>query len=80
MKEFAIDRMDDTVQVHLKLHGDLDLYNAPAFDDALVAVVGHERQANPGHRNGGRAVLAQQRRQGASVAIARQDRGQDVRR
>src|SRR4051794_24456584 len=42
MKEFAIQRLDDTVQVHLRLKGDLDLYNAPAFDDALVAVEGEK--------------------------------------
>jgi anti-anti-sigma factor len=42
MKDFAIERLDDTVQVHLRLKGDLDLYNAPAFDDALVAVEGEK--------------------------------------
>ena len=42
MAEFEIERVDDTVQVHLKLKGDLDLYNAPAFDDALVAVEGEK--------------------------------------
>ena len=42
MKEFEIQRVDDTVQVHLRLKGDLDLYNAPAFDDALVAVEGEK--------------------------------------
>jgi anti-anti-sigma factor len=42
MKDFAIERIDDTVQVHLRLKGDLDLYNAPAFDDALVAVEGEK--------------------------------------
>jgi anti-sigma B factor antagonist len=40
--EFEIERVDDTVQVHLKLRGDLDLYNAPEFDDALVAVEGEK--------------------------------------
>ncbi len=42
MTEFSIERLDDTVQVHLRLKGDLDLYNAPAFDDALVAVEGEK--------------------------------------
>lgn len=42
MKDFELERMDDTVQVHLRLKGDLDLYNAPAFDDALVAVEGEK--------------------------------------
>ena len=42
MTEFGIERLDDTVQVHLRLRGDLDLYNAPAFDDALVAVEGEK--------------------------------------
>jgi anti-anti-sigma factor len=42
MKDFGIERMDDTVQVHLQLRGDLDLYNAPAFDDALVEVEGEK--------------------------------------
>ncbi len=42
MTDFAIERLDDTVQVHLRLKGDLDLYNAPAFDDALVAVEGEK--------------------------------------
>jgi anti-anti-sigma factor len=42
MKEFGIERLDDTVQVHLRLRGDLDLYNAPAFDDALVEVEGEK--------------------------------------
>jgi anti-anti-sigma factor len=42
MKDFAIERLDDTVQVHLRLKGDLDLYNAPEFDDALVAVEGEK--------------------------------------
>src|SRR5919112_652502 len=39
---FSIERIDDTVQVHLKLRGDLDLYTAPEFDDALVAVEGEK--------------------------------------
>ncbi|MEA2467462.1 MAG: anti-sigma factor antagonist [Thermoleophilaceae bacterium] len=39
---FSIERVDDTVQVHLKLRGDLDLYTAPEFDDALVAVEGEK--------------------------------------
>jgi anti-anti-sigma factor len=42
MKDFGIERLDDTVQVHLRLRGDLDLYNAPALDDALVAVEGEK--------------------------------------
>src|SRR3954469_22074723 len=42
MGDFAIERFDDTVQVHLRVKGDLDLYNAPAFDDALVAVEGEK--------------------------------------
>jgi anti-anti-sigma factor len=42
MTEFSIERVDDTVQVHLRLRGDLDLYNAPAFDDALVDVEGEK--------------------------------------
>jgi anti-sigma B factor antagonist len=42
MAEFEIERVDDTVQVHLKLKGDLDLYTAPTFDDALVAVEGEK--------------------------------------
>lgn len=42
MQEFAIERDDDTVQVHLRLRGDLDLYTAPTFDDALVAVEGEK--------------------------------------
>ncbi|MGI8623493.1 MAG: STAS domain-containing protein [Solirubrobacteraceae bacterium] len=42
MTDFAIERADDTVQVHLRLHGDLDLYSAPALDDALVAVEGEK--------------------------------------
>lgn len=42
MQEFAIERDDDTVQVHLRLRGDLDLYSAPSFDDVLVAVEGEK--------------------------------------
>ncbi|HYZ79626.1 MAG TPA: STAS domain-containing protein [Solirubrobacteraceae bacterium] len=42
MPEFEIERLDDTVQVHLKLRGDLDLYTAPEFDDVLVAVEGEK--------------------------------------
>src|SRR3954454_23310099 len=42
MKDFDIKRLDDTVQVHLQLCGDLDLYRAPAFDDALVEVEGEK--------------------------------------
>jgi anti-anti-sigma factor len=42
MKEFGLQRVDDTVQVHLRLTGDLDLYNAPALDDALVEVEGEK--------------------------------------
>jgi anti-anti-sigma factor len=42
MESFSIERVDDTVQVHLKLRGDLDLYTSPQFDDALVAVEGEK--------------------------------------
>ena len=42
MKDFEIERVDETVQVHLRLRGDLDLYRAPAFDDALVEVEGEK--------------------------------------
>src|SRR5215218_4536998 len=42
MESFSIERLDDTVQVHLKLKGDLDLYTSPTFDDALVAVEGEK--------------------------------------
>jgi anti-anti-sigma factor len=42
MPEFELERVDDTTQVHLRLRGDLDLYNAPALDDALVAVEGEK--------------------------------------
>jgi anti-anti-sigma factor len=42
MEPFTIERVDDTVQVHLKLRGDLDLYSSPEFDDALVAVEGEK--------------------------------------
>src|SRR3954447_12656689 len=42
MKDFEIERVDDMVQVHLRLRGDLDLYRAPAFDDALVEVEGEK--------------------------------------
>jgi anti-anti-sigma factor len=42
MRDFALERVDDAVQVHLRLSGDLDLYNAPALDDALVAVEGEK--------------------------------------
>jgi anti-anti-sigma factor len=42
MADFEIKRFDDTVQVHLRLTGELDLYSAPAFDDALVAVEGEK--------------------------------------
>ena len=37
-----MERVDDTLQVVLKLRGDLDLYTAPEFDDALVAVEGEK--------------------------------------
>ncbi len=40
--EFSLERVDDTVQVVLRLRGDLDLYSAPALDDALVAVEGEK--------------------------------------
>jgi anti-anti-sigma factor len=42
MEQFSIERVDDTVQVHLKLRGDLDLYTSPEFDDALVTVEGEK--------------------------------------
>jgi anti-anti-sigma factor len=42
MNDFSITRTDDTVQVHLAIRGDLDLYRAPTFDDALVAVEGEK--------------------------------------
>src|SRR4051794_41021521 len=42
MKDFSITRKDDTVQVHLVIRGDLDLYQAPQFDDALVEVEGEK--------------------------------------
>jgi anti-sigma B factor antagonist len=42
MEEFTIERLDDTTQVQLRLRGDLDLYSAPALDDALVAVEGEK--------------------------------------
>ncbi|MEA2292770.1 MAG: anti-sigma factor antagonist [Solirubrobacteraceae bacterium] len=42
MSDFSITRRDDTVQVHLVIRGDLDLYRAPSFDDALVAVEGEK--------------------------------------
>ena len=42
METFNVERLDDTVQVHLKLRGDLDLYSSPEFDDALVAIEGEK--------------------------------------
>jgi anti-sigma B factor antagonist len=42
MESFSIERLDDTVQVHLKLRGDLDLYTSPELDDALVAIEGEK--------------------------------------
>jgi len=39
---FAVERHDDTTVVRLALRGDLDLYTAPALDDALVAVEGEK--------------------------------------
>jgi anti-anti-sigma factor len=42
MRDFSITRRDDTVQVHLAVTGDLDLYRAPAFDDALVEIEGEK--------------------------------------
>ena len=42
MEPFTVERSDDTVQVHLKLRGDLDLYTSPALDDALVAIEGEK--------------------------------------
>ena len=37
-----MERVDDTVQVHLKLRGDLDLYSSPELDDALVELEGEK--------------------------------------
>ncbi len=42
MREFAIERVDDTVQIQLRLKGDLDLYNAPQLDDVLVEAEGEK--------------------------------------
>jgi anti-sigma B factor antagonist len=42
MPPFELERLDDTVQVHLRLRGDLDLYSSPAFDDALVQIEGEK--------------------------------------
>lgn len=42
MQQFTIDRADDTVQVVLRLKGDLDLYTSPQLDDALVGVEGEK--------------------------------------
>ncbi|MEJ7892513.1 MAG: STAS domain-containing protein [Solirubrobacteraceae bacterium] len=42
MEPFTVERLDDTVQVNLKLRGDLDLYSSPALDDALVAIEGEK--------------------------------------
>jgi anti-sigma B factor antagonist len=39
---FDVQRHDDTTNVRLVLSGDLDLYSAPALDDALVAVEGEK--------------------------------------
>jgi anti-anti-sigma factor len=42
MTDFSITRTDDAVQVQLAVRGDLDLYQAPSFDDALVEVEGEK--------------------------------------
>jgi anti-sigma B factor antagonist len=42
MGTFDVQRHDDTFMVVLTLRGDLDLYSAPAFDDALVALEGEK--------------------------------------
>jgi len=42
MTEFGIERVDEGSQVILRVRGDLDLYRAPAFDDALVEVEGEK--------------------------------------
>jgi anti-sigma B factor antagonist len=42
MARFEVQRHDDTSTVHLALRGDLDLYSAPALDDALVALEGEK--------------------------------------
>ena len=42
MEPFSVERDDDTVQVILRLRGDLDLYSAPALDDALVDIEGEK--------------------------------------
>ena len=42
MEEFSLTRTDDTTQVILALRGDLDLYSAPAFDDAVVEIEGEK--------------------------------------
>lgn len=39
---FDVQRHDDTTNVRLVLAGDLDLYSAPALDDALVGVEGEK--------------------------------------
>lgn len=42
MQEFVLQRHEDTVQIRLVLSGDLDLYSAPTFDDALVTAEGEK--------------------------------------
>jgi anti-sigma B factor antagonist len=42
MVPFEVHRHDDTSTVHLELRGELDLYSAPALDDALVALEGEK--------------------------------------
>jgi anti-anti-sigma factor len=42
VQEFSLQRHEDTTQVRLALRGELDLYSAPAFDDALVAAEGEK--------------------------------------
>ena len=42
MTDFDLTRTEDTTQVVLRPSGDLDLYTAPAFDDALVAAEGEK--------------------------------------
>lgn len=39
---FEIERIDDTRCVRLVLRGELDLYSAPALDDAVVALEGEK--------------------------------------
>lgn len=39
---FEVERIDDTRCTRLVLKGELDLYNAPALDDALVGLEGEK--------------------------------------